>query len=1078
MRGQELKLVYSDQAPELKEAVSAIGATHRLSTPGMPKTNGLIENKVKLVLHGARVLLRQAGFEPRWWPFAVRHFAMARNIENRGSGSPWNRRHGDGNFNGAILPFGCLVDFYPIAPKVRRDRKGGVQNGIRNVKKAEDEDKDEGGDHWIINEDEGVITRVHVEVRTQLFVPVGEDCPVRIRDLGQSRSTIINYLDGSTEYVVDDNWLQAERNHEDHGEWTGETHFECDFKRMGEDQAEIFDEEEYEPEDGDGTEMLLENEAPIEETSVTTALPAERRERAFVKIEEAPKFAPSSKPGLFLGYRLEPGGLWKGDYLVADLEHIQQGLRKPSVHQVKRIWKDPEEPYAFPMLASYDARTRTIREALADRRADVEPKKRVGDEFDFDEGRFDDQDDDDDDGRPDEGGGSPKSKEAASGDGDERVSDYWERHDEDNAWYRVHVDVRKKFFGATNEDLPPGGPTQEEIDTVRVTHMRGIDAVGNWVRDDRRPDAPNHRHFTRGFWTGVTILFDKGCVPRGRFRPNGEGVGSSKDKKKDHKLHGDRVDYDQSAVRRERPYKGSGKPNSIDADSWRQMSTRLREIYVQSERELSLRQERNREHPDRDPAAPAPGRKVLIEFACEPDSRLSAVMMECGGEAIRVHIGSFDITKAKDVGRLIEIIEDNPGCDLWASIPCGPWSTWQYVNLSQYGAEFASHLNDLRRKSQVMFAAFMRAARAVRRGGGRVAFEWPRHCLGWKQPFMQKFLADPDVETVDIDGCDFGMQDKVGVPIRKQWRIATTSKELIEKLSGRKCKHEKGYLHARIEGSVTPTTALYPGPMCEEIISAWYPDGTHKKSSNAAPVEVEPAKQRWRKKPDTLYVSLDHENAKIPTRATSGSAGLDTYASEGICIPAGGSGVVSAGISLEMPAGVYARIAPRSGLAVKNRIAVGAGVIDPDYEGEVKVVLFNHGGEDFIVQPGDRIAQIVLERVMMIDASIVPRKIMRKTERGSAGLGSTGIAAAAPTVGSDGRHFEFAMPRGEVSLSHRPKHSSAYPPLYACVARPVNKKEVATNAKAKAALQKEWDKLASRDLPSVREWSDVAAQAR
>ena len=98
--GQTLKLVYSNQ---LKEAVNAIGATHRLSTPGMPKTNGLIENKVKLVLHGARVLLRQAGFEPRWWPFAVRHFAMARNIENRGSGPPWVRRHGDGNFSGVIL---------------------------------------------------------------------------------------------------------------------------------------------------------------------------------------------------------------------------------------------------------------------------------------------------------------------------------------------------------------------------------------------------------------------------------------------------------------------------------------------------------------------------------------------------------------------------------------------------------------------------------------------------------------------------------------------------------------------------------------------------------------------------------------------------------------------------------------------------------------------------------------------------------------------------------------------------------------------------------------------------------------
>ena len=74
---------------------------------------------------------------------------------------------------------------------------------------------------------------------------------------------------------------------------------------------------------------------------------------------------------------------------------------------------------------------------------------------------------------------------------------------------------------------------------------------------------------------------------------------------------------------------------------------------------VSLREERRREHPERDPAAPAPGRKLLIEFTCEPNSRLSAVMMECGGEAVRVHIGSFDITKAKDISRLISIIEDN-----------------------------------------------------------------------------------------------------------------------------------------------------------------------------------------------------------------------------------------------------------------------------------------------------------------------------------------------------------------------------------------------------------------------------------
>ena len=106
--------------------------------------------------------------------------------------------------------------------------------------------------------------------------------------------------------------------------------------------------------------------------------------------------------------------------------------------------------------------------------------------FDFDEGRFDDPDDDDDDDDDDprdEGGGSSSKSDgiiqnkAVQGGGGACISDYWERHDEDSAWYRSHVEVRKKLFGTTNEDLPPGGPSHEELDTVRATHMRVLPSV-------------------------------------------------------------------------------------------------------------------------------------------------------------------------------------------------------------------------------------------------------------------------------------------------------------------------------------------------------------------------------------------------------------------------------------------------------------------------------------------------------------------------------------------------------------------------------------------------------------------------
>ena len=73
--------------------------------------------------------------------------------------------------------------------------------------------------------------------------------------------------------------------------------------------------------------------------------------------------------------------------------------------------------------------------------------------------------------------------------------------------------------------------------------------------------------------------------------------------------------------------------------------------------------------------------------------------------------------------------------------------------------------------------------------------------------------------------------------------------------------------------------------------------------------------------------------------------------------------MVKTGISGAIPEGCYGRIAPRSGLAVKRFIDVGAGVIDADYRGEIGVVLFNHPDEDFVVKPGDRITQLLLEKI-------------------------------------------------------------------------------------------------------------------
>merc|ERR1719226_72457 len=87
------------------------------------------------------------------------------------------------------------------------------------------------------------------------------------------------------------------------------------------------------------------------------------------------------------------------------------------------------------------------------------------------------------------------------------------------------------------------------------------------------------------------------------------------------------------------------------------------------------------------------------------------------------------------------------------------------------------------------------------------------------------------------------------------------------------------------------------------------------------------------------------------------------------------------GLPLAIPWGTYARIAPRSGLAAKRMLHVGAGVVDYDYRGEVGVVLFNHGSEDFEVAAGDRVAQLILEQISM--APCVEVESLEETARGA-----------------------------------------------------------------------------------------------
>ncbi|XP_065880458.1 deoxyuridine 5'-triphosphate nucleotidohydrolase [Euphorbia lathyris] len=131
------------------------------------------------------------------------------------------------------------------------------------------------------------------------------------------------------------------------------------------------------------------------------------------------------------------------------------------------------------------------------------------------------------------------------------------------------------------------------------------------------------------------------------------------------------------------------------------------------------------------------------------------------------------------------------------------------------------------------------------------------------------------------------------------------------------------------------------------------------------------------------------ENAVLPSRASPLSAGYDLSSAIETKVPAKGKALVPTDLSIAVPEGTYARIAPRSGLAWKYFIDVGAGVIDADYRGPVGVILFNHYDTEFEVKKGDRIAQLIIERIMTPD--VVEVEDLDETLRGEGGFGSTGV---------------------------------------------------------------------------------------
>jgi len=143
-------------------------------------------------------------------------------------------------------------------------------------------------------------------------------------------------------------------------------------------------------------------------------------------------------------------------------------------------------------------------------------------------------------------------------------------------------------------------------------------------------------------------------------------------------------------------------------------------------------------------------------------------------------------------------------------------------------------------------------------------------------------------------------------------------------------------------------------------------------------------------------VALAHANAKMPVKGSEHAAGYDLHSLGQHILMPGARALLPTGVHIAIPEGHVGYVRPRSGLALKHGIDVLGGVIDADYRGDVGVILINHGTEAFVVEEGDRIAQLVLHPLTpasLTEVALVSE--LAQSARGAGGFGSTGVRASA-----------------------------------------------------------------------------------
>ena len=794
------------------------------------------------------------------------------------------------------------------------------------------------------------------------------------------------------------------------------------------------------------------------------------------------KFDPKMVPGIFLGYDIQDGHRWSGGYLVASLSDFRKKRKKPRIRIVSTVYINEEEGYVFPLKPIYDMEKRTVgikddeivdailsgnefdQERIKIIRADAES------ETDKDKGGTADEADSDEEfeiGQRPQNPGGKSSKQKRIVDKEVSFADEWLRDMRQKCWYYRHVSHRKKLFNPKCQIQGiTGAPDPENLDPKCLVHAilpngKEIEKEYYWAEIDPEDDELGSP------WVGFTKFWDVGFAPHITKQSEEDvayGLGVTRE--------WEQVDETDSFQ----------KPKGTGAPSWESVHRRktydlVGNLIANEDREelkkdpfrkiSNSTQHETVSNPKANVVAgedvdKGKSYKTVFQYYTKSNALIRSQNESLAKAEIR-KLEFFASRKAKKYAiETLSVMRDDLE-KLKSPIPRGPAdirvvtyddqgeviTTWKYEKAMYYQTVPDNQSELWSRVAKIeTFRDFQHLIR-------RVYIREKDKAFYFNEANYHQYTRT-DTDTVTYVSTQNGGPAWRDVVCRDTFRLIDgerISREIIPEFP-------KGYDWRKMlpEGNKGTKTVLY------------YKKGGGMPSAAAAANK----KEQGQKGPRLLCKVLK-DDAIVPKKSTEGAAGLDLCSSENTTVYARKCAQIHTGISVQVPQNTYARIAPRSGLAIRNMLDVGGGVIDRDYRGELIVILHNHSDEDFEVNAGDRVAQLIIERIEELECEVVEH--LSDTERGDKGLGSTGTSAITSAPGTVNQSFGGALRMPRRSRGFKNRHREDFVPFYsACVARSIPRKEALSIEAAKAALDKEWAKLRKQgcwDESRVREWAEL-----